>query len=211
MRQLIPKLRTTFHVLRSGNSRGMTIIEMLVWVAVSTFVMIALTSSLLYFYRTNSYTIQQSHAIASAQRGIDQMMRVTREITYSVNGAYPIVSIGASEFQFYADVDADAPAEKLRFFVNSTNLMRGVVEPTADMANPYTGAEEQSVLSEYVRNLLQSVTTFRYYDENGAEITNYANIADVRFVTVNIVVNVDPNKLPNELTLRSSAALRNLK
>ena len=51
---------------------------------------------------------------------------------------------------------------------------------------------------------------FTYYDEEGAQVTDYADIAAVRFVTVNIVVDVDTGKLPDPFYIRSSAALRNL-
>ena len=63
---------------------------------------------------------------------------------------------------------------------------------------------------EYVRNGAQGITTFRYYDEIGSEITNYANWTSVRFVKMSLAVNVVVETLPNQLTLDSSAAIRNL-
>ena len=67
--------------------RGMTIIEALVWVAVFTSAMIALVTAILSFYRTSSYAIEQASAVASAQHGIDVMVRALREASYSSNGA----------------------------------------------------------------------------------------------------------------------------
>ena len=50
----------------------MTLIEAVVWIAVFISAMLALSTSVLYFYRTSNYTIQQAFATASAQRGIDR-------------------------------------------------------------------------------------------------------------------------------------------
>ena len=189
---------------------GMTMIESLIWISIFTITMVSLMASVLYFYRTNKYAVEQSGAVTSAQRGIDKLVRTIREASYSSQGAYPVVSIGANDLIFYADVDNDPLIEKVHYYVSGTYLMQGITDATG--APPgYTTAEVVSVISDYVRNLYQGVTTFRYYDTSGAEITNYAQWVQVRFVRVNVVVNVDPNKLPNQLNMNSSAALRNLK
>ncbi|MDO8481939.1 MAG: hypothetical protein Q7S75_02570 [bacterium] len=194
----------------SPRSRGMMLLEAIVWVFVLTIVLLALTTSLLYFYKVNRYAIEQSNAVTSTQRGIDNLVRTIREAAYSSQGAFPIVSIGANDFVFYADTDADPLIEKVHYYVSGTKLMQGITDATGDPPG-YTVAEVSSVLSDYVRNLTQSINAFRYYDGSGVEITNYAQWANVRFVQVNLAVNVDPYKLPNQLVLNSSASIRNLK
>ena len=189
--------------------QGITIIEALVWIAVFTAAMLAIVSSLLYFYRTNSYAIEQATATASAQRGLEQMMRTIREGAYSSEGAFPIVSVAADDFIFYADIDSDALIERVHYYISGTDLIRGVTEASGNPPS-YTGGETTTVISEYVRNVAQGLTTFRYYDELGSEITNYANWTAVRFVKVTLAVNVNIATLPNQLTLNSSAAIRNL-
>ncbi|OGG80194.1 hypothetical protein A3A39_02900 [Candidatus Kaiserbacteria bacterium RIFCSPLOWO2_01_FULL_54_13] len=203
--------RTTYYVLRTTNSsaRGVTAIEVFVWIAIFIVTMLAIVSTLLYFYRTNRYTIEQASAVTSAQRGLEQVVKTIREGAYSSQGAFPIVSISANDFVFYADVDSDALIERVHYYIEGTNLMRGVIEATGNPPD-YTGGEAGSVVAEYVRNIDQSITTFRYYDELGSEITNYANWTAVRFVKVTLAVNVIVATLPNQLTLNSSAAIRNL-
>ncbi|MDP3965211.1 MAG: hypothetical protein Q8Q13_00220 [bacterium] len=219
MRQSSNMLRTTNYVLRT-NSRGlpaprlrqagMTMIEVIIWISVLSMILLALTTSLLYFYRVNKYTLEQASAVLSAQRGIEKVIRTIRETAYSSEGAFPIVSIGPDDFVFYADINTDPLIEKVSYSVSGTNLIEGITLATGDPP-VYTGAEATSTLSDYVRNIAESVTTFRYYDVSGVEITNYAQWEKVRFVKVTLVVNIDPNKLPNQLTMSSSAALRNLK
>lgn len=190
-------------------ARGLTMLESLVWVALFASVMLAITSALLAFYRTNSYAIQQGQAVVSAQRGVDSAVRTIRETSYSSQGAYPVVAIGAHSFTFYANTDSDAFIEKVRYAVDGTNLVIGTVDPSGDPP-AYTAAEVTNTVADYVRNIERGTTTFHYYNSAGTEITDYARVGDVRFVTIDLIINIDVNRLPNELTLHSSATLRNI-
>lgn len=193
----------------SVGHRGIGLIETMVWITVFTSAMLALTTSLLYFYRTSNYAIQQASATGSAQRGMDLMIRTIREASYASNGAYPIISLAGNDFKFYADIDSDSGIEQVHYYLSGSNLMKGVVDPTGDPA-VYTGAEVTSVVSQDVRNIAQSTLVFTYYDKNGVLISNYSKIGDVRYVSARLLVDVDPNKSPTPLSLNSSAALRNL-
>ncbi len=191
-------------------NRGMTLIEASVWVAITLSAMLAITTSVQYFYRTNSYTVEQAAAITSAQRGIEGMIKTIREASYASDGAYPIIALATSSISFYADIDDDPFIERLRFFVQGGALYRGLVDPSGDPP-VYTNPETISQISEYVRNDAQNVDMFRYYDLNGALMTNLADITELRFVETTVIVNINPNRMPNQFTLRSTAALRNLR
>ncbi len=187
----------------------MTLIEAVIWIAIFTITFLALTTSLLYFYRTNSYVLGQASAVSSGQRGIDRMVRTIREAAYSSQGAFPIASIGANDLVFYSDVDQDPLIEKVHYFLQGSSLMQGITDPVGDPPS-YAGAEVASALSDFVRNADQSTSTFRYYDGTGAEITDYSHGASVRYVSAHLIMNADPNKTQNQITLESSAAIRNL-
>lgn len=174
-----------------------------------TLTMGAVVSSILYFYRVNAVTLNQASAVASAQHGVDKVVRTIREAAFASDGAYPVASLADNQFVFYADVDSDPFVEKVRYYLNGNAIVEGIVDATGDPP-AYTGAETTSVVSDYVRNTAENLILFTYFDEEGAQITNYANIADVRFVTVNIVIDVDTGKLPEPFYIRSSAAMRNL-
>ena len=195
--------------MRTQNNSGITLIESLVWIAVFVSAMLALTTSVTYFYRTSNYAIQQASATASAQHGIDLMIRTAREASYASNGAYPIVSLAGNDFRFYADIDTDVGIEQLHYYLSGTTLLKGVVEPSGD-PSVYTGTEATSTVSEDVRNIIQSTLLFSYYDKNGTLMSDYSKIGDVRYVSANLLVDVDPNRSPTPLSLYSSAAMRNL-
>ena len=201
----------TNYVLRSACcSSGMTLIETVVWVAITTSAMLAIVTSVQYFYRTNNYAVEQAAAISSAQRGIESMVKTMREAAYSSEGAYPVIALATSSISFYADIDEDPFIEKVRYFIQEGSMMRGIVGPSGDPPT-YTGTESVSSLSDYVRNTDQEVDAFQYYNASGTPMADLTKVGDMRFVQATIVVNVNPYRLPNQFTLRSTASLRNLR
>lgn len=195
---------------RLSLQRGLTLIDVIVWISVFLVVIIALISALTSFYKTNRFAIDQADATASAQRGIDRMVRVIREASYSVQGAYPIITLSATSMTFYADTNNDGYAERVRFFLESEALKQGVIIPQVGSLTPYAGTETISVISSYVRNDV-STPLFQYYDDSGVILASYADVDDARFVVASLVVDIDPLRTPTLMTLQSSAAMRNLR
>lgn len=191
--------------------RGYTLLEMLMVVSISTIVMGVIVSSILYFYRSNTNTLEQALQIDNARRGITQGVRDIRETTYGDDGAYPIVAFATSTFTFYSDIDRDSSTERVRFFLEGSTLKKGVTNPTGTPVSYDSGNEQVSIISEYVRNNFQNLPVFRYYTASSTEITSFATTTGIAFVEINLIVNVNPDRLPGEFTLRSSATLRNLK
>jgi type II secretory pathway pseudopilin PulG len=190
--------------------RGMTFIEAMVWIALMVAAMTAIASTVMYFYRTNAYSLEQSTAVTSAQRGLEKMVRTIREAAFSSQGAYPIVSVSPHDFVFYADVDDDPLIERVHYYLTGSTLMRGILNPSGDPPD-YVGTETTEAVADYVRNLSVGSSTFRYYDALGAEVASSTTAyTAVRFVKVTLGINVNIATLPSQLSLYSSAALRNL-
>lgn len=190
--------------------KGMTLIECVVWIAVLISAMLALSSAVLYFYRTNQYVVQSAVAIASAQHAMDIAVRAIRTASYSNTGAYPIISIAPNQISFYANVTPnDTNFQQVRFFTQGTSLEEGIIEPSGDPPS-YSNPETITNLSNYVQNIPDATSTFVYYDQSGNQINDYSKFGNVRFVVINIVVDVATSTLPVQLILNSSAALRNL-
>lgn len=195
-------------MLRAG-ARGITALETLIWISITVVVMTGISEALITFYRTSNFTIQEATAVTSVQRGLESMAKTIRVAAYSNVGAYPIVSLGTDDFVFYADVDGDSGVERVRYYLSGTTLYRGVIEPAGDPAT-YMGSEAVSTVTDNIKNASQSVNLFTYYDAAGAQITDYTRVADVRFVTINLVADIDPNRAPSLTSMRTSTALRNL-
>jgi prepilin-type N-terminal cleavage/methylation domain-containing protein len=191
-------------------ARGFTIIETMAAIAIFTLMMAVVSFSIAYFYRANSYVVEQSYAINSARLGIETMVREIREATYSDTGAYPVVAASKTSFEFYSDTDRDDNIEKIRYFLDGSNFKKGEIQATGNPPAYQSGDEIINILSEYVRNTAAQ-PVFIYYDENGIEITDLAKITDISLIKVHLIVNAIEGRAPDEFTLYSSAQLRNLK
>ena len=192
------------------NPRGMTLIEVVVSVGIIAVIMVVISQSVIYFYRANRTTFEESYQITSAQKGIAVMIKDLRESEYGDNGAYPLESIASSSVTFYSDVDRTAPVERIKYQLLGTSLTR-TIRNSVGTPPTYTGAISTSTISDYVRNIGDNVPVFRYYDAAGTEVTSQAKIADVVSVSVSVVVDITPIHAPGEFTLRSGATIRNLR
>lgn len=190
--------------------KGLSIVEMLVTIAMFSIIMIALVNSILYFYRANTSSIEQSFQLESARRGIELLVRDVREASYGDNGAFPLATIASTTIVFYSDTDRDTDTEQITYTLSGTNLIRTVVEPSG-VPPQYSGAGTASYVSTYVRNIEEGRAAFRYYNALGNEVTDPSDIVEVVSVDVVLVVNILPQRAPEEFTLKSSATLRNLR
>jgi hypothetical protein len=173
--------------------------------------MVAVVESVLFFYRANTSSIEQAYQIESARHGIDTLVRDLREATYADDGSYPLASFATTSVTFYADTDHDSSIEKVKYVLSGVQFLRVVTQATGTPPT-YTGGTSTSTMSDYVRNTEQNIPIFHYYDGSGAEVTDFANgIADVRSVSINLIVNVVPVRAPGDFTLQSSATIRNLR
>lgn len=190
--------------------RGFTLIETVVVIGLAFGVTVTLAGLLVFFYRTNASILEQAGAITSARRGIESAMRDVREATYAENGAYPIEAIGEDSLTFYADVDVDNSVERIRYTLEESILYRNVVEASGDPL-AYSGVGATTTISTDVRNDQFDRPVFQYFGSLGQEVAATSSPLDVRFVTAEIVVNINPDRAPTEFTLTSSATLRNVR
>ena len=194
-----------------NTARALTLLETIVTVSLFTVIMTSIIGSILLFYESNTSSIEQGFQVESARKGVEVMVREMREMTYGDDGTYPILSMASTSITFFSDTDRDDAIEQITYTLNSTTtLLRTVIEPSGTPIE-YTGGGSTTPLSTYVRNLEESSSIFRYYDENGLEILDYNQVDEVKFVTVSLIVNILPVRAPQEFTLRSSATLRNLR
>lgn len=204
----------TFSNLYSDR-RGVTILE----VIMATAIFVIGVGVLYYFItqgvRVESFSLDQSSAIAEARRGIETMSREIREIQIADNGAYPVIEADNQQFIFYGDIDKDDSVERVRYFLDGTDFNKGTIEPRT---NPtvYLEADEQVVtLSRYVRN--DTLPIFTYYNGSwpGDEVNNPlatpADVTDVRYVNIFLRINVKPSIAPSDFDLSTDVAIRNLK
>lgn len=189
---------------------GYTALEVIVVIGITSLVLGIITGSVLSFYKSNTNTLEQAIQVDSARKGVEYLVRDLREASFADDGSFPIIQNSSTSISFYSDVDRDFSVEKIRYFLEGTTLKKGI---TNAVGSPplYTGTEQVTSVSEYIRNIEQGIPVFRYYTASSTEIASGANPTNVSFVTIDLVVNVDVNRLPGQFTLHSSATIRNLR
>lgn len=190
---------------------GFTLLETILYVALFGIVFLAITNAIISFYQANRYTLEQMNQLDSARKGITALVAGIREATYSDSGAYPIEAAATSSIVFYADIDNNGAAERVRYFLSGGNFHRGIILPIGSPAVYDPASETVVALAEYIRNSEQGIDMFAYYDTNGALMSEPITLVGIRYVKIALVVNVNPATMPNEFTLRSSATIRNVK
>jgi type II secretory pathway pseudopilin PulG len=91
----------------------------------------------------------------------------------------------------------------------SHEFKKGIIEPTGSPPAYPLDQEKITTLTSYVRN---TPPIFEYFDQNGNKILDYpARLKETKVMKVYLVVNVDPNRPPQDFELESYVQLRNLK
>lgn len=194
--------------------RGFTLIEAIVIVALNSLLLLVIINTVTQLYKNYEYTFEQSNEIEVARKGLGTWVRDAREMTSGANGAFAIVRASTSTLGFYSDIDKDNVIEYVEFSLGtSTTLRKYTYNPTGYPATySTTTASLVEILSEYVQNGRQNVHVFKYYNSSGVLIASpQSSISDITYITMNLIVNIDPVRSPGEFMLQGSAAPRNLK
>jgi len=202
--------QTTNRILTTNTGRGMSLIEVVVWIGVVTLLMASMTISIIQVYKSNSYTLQRVVGVISARRGMENVSVLIRQATYSDVGAYPIVSFGDNTMSFYVDEDGDSSAELVRIFLEGEDLNIGVIEPAGSPIT-YDGTESVSTIVSNIRNVALNRELFTYYNSSGAEVTDQSAVLEPVYVDIDLVANTGKNPTVNDYELKGSAFMRNLK
>lgn len=188
--------------------RGLTLMEMLVVIALTVTVVGALLFVIQDFYKNNAYVFEAAVSVDTARRGVATAIQDIREASYGDDGSYPIASIATSSITFFSDLDADAGVERVRIFIQDDTLFR-VVTDSAGNPPSYAGQTgATTTILTYVRN--GTTPLFEYYNESGGQLSaTSTDVGNVASVAATLMVDLNPNRAPNVLTLTGSATLRN--
>lgn len=187
--------------------------EMLISVAMFTVLMLVVTTGIQRMYIYNGYTFAQAYQVQNARTGMQALIRDIREMTFADDGTFPLAIMEANRIGFYSDIDRDDSVEYVEYaYQGTTTIVKSVYNATGSPPTYDTSTTTDIfVLSRYVQNALQATSTFQYYDANGVTVASSSDVTDVRYITAQIIVNIDPVRDPGQFELRSSAALRNVK
>lgn len=195
---------------------GFTLVELLVVIGIFTMITTIVAEYIFRSYEVNRFSLEMSDAVEYAKKGLEIMVKEIREASYGDNGDYPIAQANSQSITFYSDIDSDSAAEKVRYFLNGTNLIKGVTEPTPGLPVQYLSVNEAtSTISQYIRNNTDPI--FYFYNGNyPTDTTNNplpipVNVNSVRLMRLFLRININPAKAPGDFNLEEFVNLRNLK
>lgn len=190
--------------------KGFTIIEVMVVISILSVVGIALNTTILSFYRNNTYLLEETQALNNAHSGLNELTRAIRQATSGDDGSYPIANAATSTITIYSHADNKTAVDMITYTLVGTTLYRTDVKSAG---NPpiYAGQPiSTSTLSLYVRNA-SSTPLFTYYDVTGTQLsTTSTPLASIASVKVQIYDDLNPSRAPNIFSLTEIATIRNL-
>lgn len=191
------------------------LLETIITLAISSLLAVAIGSFIVSSYKTSRFAEEQREAIVSARRGIDTMVQEIRSARAGEDGSYPVQAAEDFSFTFFGDIDGDARVEKVRYWLEGSDLKKGVIKPSGTPVAYPVNTETVRALSPYVHN--GAAPIFRYYngDYPGDVINNPlptpTRLVQTKLMHVFLEINVDASRAPNSFVLESLTQLRNLK
>lgn len=191
-------------------TKGYTLLEITVVMSIFMVLMFIGADFIITGLKSIAFGYEQDDAVKNARDTIDSLTKEIREANNSDCGDYLLDDVSPQEFSFYSNIDSDAYAEKVRYFLAGDVLERGVIKPAGNPLEYLDASEVITDVAHYVNN--QADPIFRYYDTNGSEITDpSADKQSIRMVNIYLKINVTPEKAPKDFVVDIDTQIRNLK
>lgn len=171
-----------------SSSRAFSLIELLVAFSIMIVIVIA---TMMFAGDVFDYA-STFREVLEVQQEIQLTLRTLvpeiRSMVPSGNGAYSISAAASSSFLFYTDYDGDGVSERVRYFLTSSTLQKGVIDPTG---SPLVYNPASEIVTDMVHNMVVSSSSiFSYYDTSytGTELplSFPVAVASIRMVKVTI-------------------------
>ena len=192
---------------------GFSLAEIVIVVAILGLIGVALATFQVDIWRQNSFLSNSIQAEQDARMALKRLVAELRQAAPSDTGAFAIALADKDKLTFYSDIDGDGNHERLRYFLATSTLKRGVLKPTGSPLG-YVDANEQ--LGNAVVNLVNANNLiFNYYDKNYAGTSTPLvlpiNLPNVRLVKILLSIEADPNRAPITTTYENQVSIRSLK
>ncbi|MEI6296614.1 MAG: hypothetical protein WCO84_03130 [bacterium] len=193
---------------------GFTTAELLVGIAIFVFIGMAVNKFQSSIFSSSSYLQASLRTEDDARRILRTIISEIRSMNYSAVGGYPITSATGNSFIFYSDTNNDNNTERLRYFIEGTNLKRGIVYPTG---SPFSYDLNNEKISIITSNIVATSSIFSYFSDSyvgtGMPLPEPVNLPDVRLIKVSIpaTIKTADGKISTSYEISSQVSIRNLK
>jgi prepilin-type N-terminal cleavage/methylation domain-containing protein len=188
---------------------GFTLMELLVALAIIG-ILAALFSAVISSAVQRDAVLEESSSIETeARAALDNLSKELRQAYTGDSATAPIESMSATSLQFLSAANGNPfPLRRIGYQLSSGNLERRAVTSSDTDGPPWVWPNAiTSVPWTTVLGSITGTTVFKYYDANGAEITDYSQVSKVHTVDIKLVLTT--KTLPKrQLTYETSVTLR---
>lgn len=187
------------------NSRGYTIIELLVVIVITTAIAFPLTSFAIKGW--TSYTFLEAQSSTSLELNI-----LANRIAKVVRGATSVDTAQANTLIVYGYFSPqDTTIKKIRYFISGTNLNIGVTPPGGTAPNYTYDPATEVVTTTRIDLVMSGNSLFTYYDDAGNQLTGAFATSQVKNIGIYLGANPNVKQVPKPISLTTRVTLRNLK
>jgi prepilin-type N-terminal cleavage/methylation domain-containing protein len=195
------------------SSQGFTLMEMAVVLGIFGLVILSISSILIFSFKTRNIIWEQLKTQEDGRRVMQSFVNELRSANYSSIGAYPIEKATGQELIFFSNIDSDHYRERIRYFLDGTDLKKGVVKPSGNPLNYATNTEQVAIVAHDVFNTTTPI--FYYYGENfsgdGQPLSLPVSVTQIRVIGIVLDLEAEPNISPAPFHIETKAQIRNLK
>jgi prepilin-type N-terminal cleavage/methylation domain-containing protein len=200
------------------NYKGMSLVEMIIAIAIFSIGMAGFTALFSFSWKQNKYVMEMGQTTMAASQGMNKIVQYLREVRQGDDASYPVISADDNDLIVFGDYDKDGITERLHFYklANGTDIIMGIRKPSTSLPKTYAAgdASTQIIASHIVNNATTPI--FAYYDGNYPEdsvnnpVATPAVPPNVRLIRIDLHINIDPNRPPDNVQIQSFVEIRNL-
>lgn len=201
--------------MNTRTPNGFSLVEIIIVVAIAASIVFVVSGLSSNTNVLNTLVNNDLQSKADIDQALQIMTTEIRSATQSAGGSYPIVSAATSSFVFYSNGDNNGVAERVRYFLSSSTIYEGTIQPTGTPAAYPTSAE---VVSDVIDNVIVPASTslFSYYDSSyigptSSAMTSTADVSAIRLVGVGFDVTAPSSTTPAPQYYSRLIDIRNLR
>lgn len=170
------------------SSRGVSIIELAVYIGIAVLLMVAVSALLGTGIGANRFQFEQVLTTEDARRQLELMSDTLRSAR-NISGNDWLVSAGDNEITIQTDRNNDGIIEQVRYFLEGNNLRLGTTDPGE--------TELVRTVARSIRNELSSENLFAYFDAEGNQLDpNTADPSNVHRISISLLANTSEDAAP---------------
>lgn len=192
-------------------NRGFTLVEIFFGISIFLIILFVLVLLSKNIWTYNSFITLSIDGTGKERQALKTITSEMRTASSANNGAYAVNQASSTSFTFYSDIYDNGIKERVRYFLNGSQLQKGVVVPSG---SPLTYNIANETITTIISNLTNS-TVFDYYsntyDGTTGPLSSPVDIAAIRLVKVTLTIDKNTTMPPPATTFSTQITLRNLK